>query len=85
MLYLGTAAGNGGLPEGLAGAALLLGFLAMLLLDQLQGDTHVHKHRPHLHVSSSDDDAEDPLAAQDRTRIRTQIATGTVSKPTLPT
>ena len=43
------------LPDSAPGAALLAGFLVMLLLDQLQGHPHSHGSA---HPSSSDEDLE---------------------------
>ena len=52
------------MPNGVTGAALLLGFLAMLLLEQYSGG-HAHSHKPHHpHTSSSDEDAEDPSSTR---------------------
>ena len=55
---VGLLPGAGQVPESAVGAALLGGFILMLLLDQLQGHHHGHGNA---HPSSSDEDAESAL------------------------
>ena len=75
---LHTALDKSKVPEGLAGAALVLGFLAMLILDQMQGDAHSHGKQGHLHTSSSEEDLEAPLSIRtpqsDRAHVTRPVA-----------